>query len=253
MTTSVVSGYAEQRAHRVPATLWWACHRSPTTTILPDGCMDLIWTGESILVAGPDTGPVRYRVRGSQEMIGIRFDPGAGPAVLGVAGTELRDARVPLDEVWARPDVERWLDAMSTGDPADVLTALARSPRTQLPRWLPAVVSGLAAGRPVDACADMAGMSTRTLHRHSLRYLGYGPKTLQRILRMRAAAAALRAGGDLSEVAARRGFADYAHMWRDFVDLTGRSPVDFTAAAETGATVAAAATTTLMSDQPRAQ
>ncbi len=191
--------------------------------------MDLIWTGETILIAGPDTGPLTYVVPGPQEMVGIRFDPGIAPGILGAPATALRDARVHLDDVWPRREVDRWLEAMAGGDPAAVLTALASSRRSELPRWLPAVVSGLAAGRTVDRCAEAAGMTTRTLYRHSLRHFGYGPKTLQRILRMRAAADDLRSGGDLTDVAAGRGFADYAHMYRDFVDLTGRSPVDFAA------------------------
>jgi AraC-like DNA-binding protein len=62
--------------------------------------------------------------------------------------------------------------------------------------------------------------------------VGYGPKTLQRVLRFRrfvaqidAAAGNPRAGaGDLATIAARAGYADQAHLTRECRRLAGLTP-----------------------------
>ncbi|OPX14457.1 helix-turn-helix transcriptional regulator, partial [Gordonia sp. i37] len=82
--------------------------------------------------------------------------------------------------------------------------------------------------------ADTVSVSARTLHRMSLQHFGYGPKTLARILRMRTALALLDdAGEDLIGIAARAGYADHAHMCRDFAELTGAPPTAWTGGAQT--------------------
>jgi hypothetical protein len=45
--------------------------------VVPDGCIDLPWTGSALLVAGPDTGPVIEAVAPDATIVGIRFRPGA--------------------------------------------------------------------------------------------------------------------------------------------------------------------------------
>jgi len=47
--------------------------------VLPDGCMDLVWTGTELLVAGPDTGPHPVRREPGVASAGLRFAPGPEP------------------------------------------------------------------------------------------------------------------------------------------------------------------------------
>ncbi len=76
--------------------------------VLPDGCMDLLWTEGRLFVAGPDT---RAYVPGATEpgarYVGIRFHPGTAPAFLGVPAHELRDRRVALADLWGAATVRR--------------------------------------------------------------------------------------------------------------------------------------------------
>jgi len=58
--------------------------------VLPDGCMDIIWDGERLFVAGPDTVPNPTAAEGPF-VVGVRFRPGMGPRFLGVPADELRD------------------------------------------------------------------------------------------------------------------------------------------------------------------
>ncbi|MCX6462766.1 MAG: hypothetical protein NTW05_04100, partial [Pseudonocardiales bacterium] len=67
--------------------------------VLPDGAMDLVWTGTAVLVAGPDTVAHPAGRPPGTTVSGIRFRPGVLPALLGVPAHALRDERVPLAEL----------------------------------------------------------------------------------------------------------------------------------------------------------
>ncbi|MDY6807551.1 MAG: helix-turn-helix domain-containing protein [Actinomycetota bacterium] len=209
-------------------TVWSARHPVGPAEILPDGCMDLIWTGRRLLVAGPDTRPHHRVCDAVEHMVGIRLAPGVAPCVLGVPAQELRDLRVDLTDLWSPADAAPWIEELAAaGQPAAVLNRLSDTRRWELPGWVAPVAVALADGSRVDDAVDLLGSTTRTFHRRSLRHFGYGPKTLQRILRVRAARADLAAGAEPAAVAADRRFADQSHMHREFVDLVGRAPGTF--------------------------
>ncbi|MET7570377.1 helix-turn-helix domain-containing protein [Streptomyces sp. NPDC005492] len=216
--------YAE-RASRLPgAVVWSRTVGARTATVLPDGCMDLLWNEGRLLVAGPDTrayvaggAPVRWA--------GIRFFPGTAPTFLGVPAHELRDRRVDLADLWPAALVRELRDRVdSSPDPARALEELAldRAARTAAPDpLLRHLVAALDSGRPVAATADELGLGARQLHRRSLTAFGYGPKTLARVLRLQRALALARAGVPFAETAARSGYADQAHLARDVKELAG--------------------------------
>jgi transcriptional regulator GlxA family with amidase domain len=86
-----------------------------------------------------------------------------------------------------------------------------------------AAVLARAAREPIDVdeLADRLGLSTRQLHRRSVAAFGYGPKTLQRILRFSRAVSLARSAATFAEVAADGGYADQAHLAREVKDLSG--------------------------------
>jgi AraC-like DNA-binding protein len=59
--------------------------------------------------------------------------------------------------------------------------------------------------------------------------VGFSPGTFVRITRFQQALSAVRQepARSLSEVAHRLGYADHAHMTREFRELTGRTPSDY--------------------------
>ncbi len=77
---------------------------------------------------------------------------------------------------------------------------------------------------PVGALCRELGCSRRHLAARVGQELGLAPKALARVLRFERAAADVRAGAPLAGVAARRGYADQAHLTRDFRALAGMSP-----------------------------
>jgi AraC-like DNA-binding protein len=203
--------------------------------ILPDGCIDLVWREGNLVVAGPDTVAWSATLEPGAVATGLRLRPGIGGAVLGLPASELRDSHPLATEVWGRPGselVERIADADDRrGRLARLETELARRvARAPRPDALVlAATRRLGFARPrVGELADALGISERQLRRRFNAAVGYGPKTLDRVLRFRrlvTRAPEIAAGdGDLARVAAELGFADQAHMTRDCVELSGLPP-----------------------------
>jgi AraC-like DNA-binding protein len=82
--------------------------------------------------------------------------------------------------------------------------------------------------RLTDLCA-MAGIGQRTLQRMFLHYAGVSPTWVLRRYRLLEAAEAVRDGEQVSwaEVAAGLGYADQAHLIRDFRAATGQTPAAY--------------------------
>ena len=194
--------------------------------VLPDGCMDLVWSGTELFVAGPDTAPHLFARAPGPATTGLRFHPGVLPALLDTPAAALRDTRVPVEAL--HPTVARpALEALEAGaDPrAVLLTLAARLPGGTPHPALRVAARRLGLGGSAAETAEGLGWTTRTLHRHSLAAFGYGPTTLRRVLRFRRAVALLDAGVAPAEVAARTGYADQPHLSREVRALAGRSPV----------------------------
>ncbi|MFD0274437.1 helix-turn-helix domain-containing protein [Kitasatospora sp. NPDC127111] len=221
--------YAEVDAPEAGGVLWTSTPAAPgPQRILPDGCLDLIWTGGELLIAGPDTAAVLIETGPQRRTaVGLRFSPGTGPVVLGVPAHELRDRRVPLAALWPGADVRRLTERVADADaPGRLLRELAAgrldAPGPVAPDPIvPAVLAGLAAGEPVAVCAARAGYSERQLHRRCQASFGYGLKTLARILRMNRSVGLARAGRPFAEIAATLGYADQAHLSREVRALAG--------------------------------
>jgi transcriptional regulator GlxA family with amidase domain len=85
-----------------------------------------------------------------------------------------------------------------------------------------------AAAARVGALGPAVGLGERQLRRRFLAGVGYGPKTLARVLRFQRLLALLQAGPagrpSLAEAAFRSGYADQAHMTAECTRLAGRSP-----------------------------
>ncbi|RPK56299.1 Helix-turn-helix domain protein [Streptomyces sp. ADI96-02] len=219
-------GYEERPSRFDGAVVWtWTPSARPARTVLPDGCMDLIWTGGRIVVAGPDTRAFRVAPSDRGPSAAIRFAPGTAPALLGVPAHELRDDRVELAALWPGGLVRRLTERIDrAADPAAALERLAldRAAETAPPDPLTAAVAdGLRRGRTVGQTAAQVGLGPRQLHRRSLAAFGYGPKTLARVLRLQRALALVRSGLPYAEAAAVAGCADQAHLAREMRDLAG--------------------------------
>jgi AraC-like DNA-binding protein len=215
--------YRERRSSIAGAVAWERVADGDDTWVLPDGCLDLIWNGTVLFVAGPDTGPHRAGAAAGTAFAALRFAPGVGPAVLGVPADALRDQRVALEDLWSREDVDRALERMADAEPLLALEDVAAARlRAATPDPQAAEVARLLdLGLSVTEVADAVGLSERQLHRRALVAFGYGPKVLARILRLQRALALARGGAPLSRAAAEAGYFDQAHLAREVRALAG--------------------------------
>jgi AraC-like DNA-binding protein len=193
--------------------------------ILPDGCLDLIWDGQRLFVAGPDSRARWHEDRPEATYTGLRFAGGSGPAFVGLPAHELLDAAPEVDVLWSRARAEELADRMAE-DPAATLESWLLDRHRSCPSD-PLGVHVLAmaeGGIGAAAMADRVGLSPRQLHRRCLALFGYGPRRLVRVVRMGRALEAARRGAALVDVAARCGYADQAHLSREIRDLTDLTP-----------------------------
>jgi AraC-like DNA-binding protein len=232
--------------------------------ILPDGCVDVVWDGTDLAVAGPATIALDSPAVGTR-VFGVRFRVGAAGAALGLPAEELADARVPVVDVWRDGETIREAAALH-GLPGLIGALRARLLAAEADPLTRAAAVGLAlpGARVADLGAEL-GISERQLRRRFADAVGYGPKPLARVLRFqrflalageeaaaagdgdRRVAAAGEDGAardrrgaaavagyrwapaprvDLAGLAFAAGYADQAHLTRECRRLAGRTPAE---------------------------
>jgi AraC-like DNA-binding protein len=212
----------------VVACVWEHAPAEPRTQrIVPDGCVDLIWVaGRELTIAGADTGPRLVQLPAGTLSSGIRLRPGAAGALLGLPASELRDRQVAAGHVWDDPALE---EALAGAEPARRLELLAVAVARRRPEpdaLVRAAARRLSApGARVASVAAGLGVGERSLHRRMLASVGYGPKMLARVARLRRLVAL--ADEPLAARALDAGYASQAHMTDDVRRLTGLTPVRF--------------------------
>jgi len=223
--------------------------RDSLQRVLPDGCMDIILgrlgperegrdafslTAVGAMTRYLDAVPLPLR-------LGVRFEPGMGPLFLRAPAAALTDIEVPLGELWG-------------GDGRKLLADLAHARSTAgrirtMERWLLrrlehakglgaavlAVVARIVSQQGEGAVGPLvraSGLSERHLRRRFEAAVGFGPKHLARIVRLRETMRRA-AGGDgesWARIAADAGYYDQAHMIAEFRALAGRTPVELVGA-----------------------
>ena len=168
----------------------------------------------------------------------MRFRVGAAGAALGLPAGELIDSSPALEDVWGAAGREIAERVGEAGTPAAQLHALAAAVRERLAAPPDEIVRAAATG---TAREDL-GIGDRQLRRRFGDAVGYGPKTLERILRFQrflalaradeivaarneaAAARGADARHDLAGLALDAGYADQAHLTRECSRLAGLPP-----------------------------
>jgi AraC-like DNA-binding protein len=206
-----------------------------TQLVLPDGCIDIIWThGRAPTIAGPATVPVVAQRVPDAPVLGIRFRPGRAPAFLGMPADALLNASIDLSDVWG-DDAERLAEALdrteSVADGLRVLEAAVLQRRADAVDPLVSAAVEHLNGSPeahVSQLGDSLGISERQLLRRFQAAVGYGPKVLGRVLRFQRFLRLLYEprlqSWDLARLAAEAGYADHAHLTRECVRLAGTQP-----------------------------
>ena len=213
-----------ERASKVPGVVIWEQHARQSASmdrILPDGCVDLIWDGSKLFVAGPDTRARWHATAPNVGYLGLRFSRGIGPGLLGVPAHELCDMTADLGALWPTRQARVLSEQVATEPEAALEAWVLHELNGREPPGLGTVVFQMADRYlPVEVMADSLGIGVRQLHRRCLALFGYGPKHLARVLRIGRVSGCCSqrsAAGRGGSVTA--GFADQAHLSREVRDL----------------------------------
>jgi AraC-like DNA-binding protein len=217
--------------HAIPA---WS---TSSGRLLPDGRMELVWhRGSGVFVIGPQSRWFNRPIPAPLVAYGVRFFHGAAPSLLRVPAGELVDGRIPLEEVnpLLAARIDHRLERVRFYDEAfavfneELVRRLTLSPQPD-PVVREAVELLGDSSIAVADVADRVFVSERQLQRRFAERVGYGPKTLQRILRFHQAVTHLSEGARLAQAAASAGYADQSHFFRESRRLAGVTPRELAA------------------------
>jgi AraC-like DNA-binding protein len=191
--------------------------------VVPDGRTDVVWRrGAGVTIAGPDTRAKILARASGDLLVGIRFLPGAGAAALGVPLDGLTDLRVDAAEI------ERAFDLDPDLDPGEVVSRFISVVAGRRPDPLVAEAARRLGGQDIAGIAKELQVSERQLLRRFKASVGYGPKTLDRVMRFRRFVELLGEGRtDLARLALDAGYSDQAHLTRETTRLAGVPPLEF--------------------------
>ncbi len=210
--------------------------------ILPHPTVHLAFEEPVSTITGVVTGLYRRWVEGGGQVLGVRFRPGCFRPVLGEAVSSLTGKVLKAAELFGASfeAVERDIlraadDDVMVGLADEFLTGVLPDP-DPLAGEIAGMVTRIATDHSllrVDQVAETFGISVRRLQRLFGEYVGVSPKWVLR--RSRLHDAAERAGRgtvvDWATLAADLGYADQAHLTRDFTATIGVSPARYAAGA----------------------
>lgn len=207
--------------------------RSSRQEIVAYPALNLVVEGGAVTLSGATTRASHRDLRGRGWAVGALLRPAAVAALVAepaaiVDGELTIDAPDLVDAVGRAMTPANGHREKAVGAFAHWLAARV-GPLPESARQANALVDALmgddAAQTPEEAAARLA-VSVRTLQRMTHRHVGLSPGAMIRRRRLQEAAAHLRAcpDADLATIAAEFGYADHAHLTRDFRAVLGVAP-----------------------------
>lgn len=232
------------------ASLWtgrWDLHGQPphTTELLGDPSVHVVFEGGD---RGPDARVVgvwtrlwRRTLEGRGRVLGVKLLPGAVGAFFAEPAHALSNRITPLYDLVGDESLPLQRDVLAAGSDGDAFARLcdwlrprrapARGADVSLAVALVRAITADPSITHVAALSARAGLCERALQRVFRAHVGASPKWVIRRHRLQEAVLRIERGeeGSLADLAASLGYADQAHLARDFKAAVGRSPRDFAA------------------------
>ncbi|MGH8794736.1 MAG: AraC family transcriptional regulator [Stackebrandtia sp.] len=207
---------------------YWAAswsYRTPyRQLIVPYPNVHVTFRDGAATVNGVRTGHHVKVLDGDGSVFGVAIRPGCFRAFLGTPVSTITNATLAAGEVFdgdvpAAPDVavvEAFLRAQKP----------RRDAKADAAAEAVAAIASNAALTRVDAVARQAGLGVRSLQRLFAEHVGVGPKWVIRRYRLHEVTRPLEQGAEIdwAGLAAALGYADQAHLARDFKEMFGESP-----------------------------
>jgi AraC-like DNA-binding protein len=206
--------------------------------ILPHPNVNLAFEAERAAIYGLDTKLFARTIEGCGKVLGVRFRPGGFHPFWNAPVSRLNDRTAPATELFG-PAAEETRQAIMDADSdatmikcAEELLCNKRPDRDPLAEQVAAMTSRIIADpelRRVDLLSAAFGMPVRRLQRLFAEYVGVSPKWVMRRARLHEAAERADSGShvDWAQLAADLGYADQAHLTRDFTATIGVPPARY--------------------------
>lgn len=219
--------------------------RTSRQEVLPFPASNLVVQPAGVALSGPSTRASFRDLRGTGWAVGALLRP-AGVVQLHPDPAAVRDAEVPF----SAPELHAAV--VQAMEPDAGASSLARA-TSAFSRWAAdrlvppdgpgrlanAMEEAIAEDRDltrVEQVADRLGLSVRGVQRLAASHVGLPPLAVIRRYRLQEAAARLREDASvvIADVAAELGYADQAHLSRDFRTVLGLTPRDYRAGQRQG-------------------
>lgn len=216
-----------------------------TTELLGDPCLHVVFEdgdrGPDARVVGVWTRLWRRTLEGRGRVLGVKLLPGAAGLFFADAAHALSNRITPLRDLVGDESLALQRDVLTAGSDEDAFARLCawlrprrRPDRAADASLAVALVRAVTADPTITDVATLsqrAGLCERALQRVFRAHVGASPKWVIRRHRLQEAALRLERGEvrSLAALAASLGYADQAHLARDFRAAVGRSPREFAA------------------------
>jgi AraC-like DNA-binding protein len=207
-------------------------------TILAHPNVNLGFEEQGPGIFGVDRRLFTRRLSGLGQALGVRFRPGGFRPFWGAPVAGLTDRVVPASGLFGPAADETCELILAAGSDAEMVAHAEAllcakrpdpDPVTDQVAALVTRITGDTALRRVDQLAAASGLTVRALQRLFTEYVGVGPKWVMRRARLHEAAQRADSGEpvDWARLAADLGYADQAHLTRDFTATLGVSPTRY--------------------------
>jgi AraC-like DNA-binding protein len=209
-------------------------------TILPHPNVNLAFEASGAGIFGVDRSLFTRQLSGRGQALGVRFRPGCFRPFWQAPISQLSDRVVPAVLVFG-PLAEKTRREIICADSDADMTAHAesllysalpdRDPVAEQAADLVALITSSPSLRRVDELSAASGWSVRSLQRLFADYVGVSPKWVMRRARLHEAAERADSGEvvDWGALAFDLGYADQAHLTREFTTTIGMPPTRYAA------------------------
>jgi AraC-like DNA-binding protein len=209
-------------------------------TILPHPNVNLAFEASGAGIYGVDRSLFTRQLSGRGQALGVRFRPGCFRPFWQAPISQLSDRVVPATRLFG-PLVEKTRKEIICAESDADMTAHAesllysalpdRDPVAEQAADLVALITSSPSLRRVDELSAASGRSVRSLQRLFADYVGVSPKWVMRRVRLHEAAERADSGKvvDWAALAFDLGYADQAHLTREFTITIGVPPTRYAA------------------------
>jgi len=190
----------------------------------------------SSIVGGARSSAYAKLVDSQDPTVGFVLRPGAARLLLAASGLELAERHANLEDLWPASTVALLRERLQElDDPSAQLLALEEFLEQRLPDQqglnllIVSMASQLARGISIGCIVSCIGQSHRHLAATFARETGLSPKLFQRVRRFNRLLDEFHSqpGSSFSGLAVQFGYADQAHLCRDFREFAGLTPDEY--------------------------